>query len=248
MAMLSIMGAALGLLLPAKAQGAEIRLLASNAFKPAFQDIAPQFEQASGHKLVATYGSTGNLRATVGKGTPFDVILIGTSALDELIKQGKVAGSPHRMARSGIGVSYRNGAPKPDVGTNAALKSALLAARSISFNPQGLSGSHMLTVIDRLGITSELKPKLKMPAVSASEDVAEGLAELGVTQVSEILGFTKIGAALAGPLPPELQLYTDYSVMLGANAQQREGAQALIDFLSAPALVPLLKATGLEPG
>jgi molybdate transport system substrate-binding protein len=248
MAMLGIMAAALGLLPPAEAQGAEVRLLASNAFKPAFQDIVPPFEQASGHKLLITFGSTGNLRATVDKGTPFDVILIGTSALDALIRRGKVAGPPLRLARSGIGISYRSGTPKPDVGTAAALRAALLAARSISFNPQGLSGSHMLTVIDRLGIAAEIKPKLKMPAVSASEDVAAGLAELGVTQVSEILGFAKIGAALAGPLPGELQLYTDYAVALAANAPQPDAAKALTGFLSAPALVPLLKATGLEPG
>lgn len=237
-----------GLLMQAQAQPAEIKLLASNALKTVLQEIAPQFEQSSGHKLAITFGSTGNLSASIDKGTPFDVTIAGADALDNLIKRGLLAGPRLDIARSGIGVSYRKGAPKPDISTAAALKAALLAAKSISFNPQGLSGSHMLKLIDTMGIAAEVRPKLKVPAVSASEDVAKGVAELGMTQVSEILPYAATGAELAGPLPPEVQLYTVFSIALAAKAQQPDAARALTAFLRAPAIAPVLKARGLEPG
>jgi molybdate transport system substrate-binding protein len=237
----------LGLMLT-QAQAVEIKLLASNALRSALQDIAPQFEQASGHRLVMTFGSTANLTASIDKGTPFDVTIMGADALDNLIKRGAVAGPRLDIARSGIGVAYRKGAPKPDISTAAALKATLLAAKSVSFNPQGLSGTHMLAVVDKMGISAEVRSKLKVPAVSAAEDVAKGLAEIGMTQSSEILPHAAEGAELAGPLPPELQLYTAFSVAVGVKAQQPDAAKALIAFLRAPALVPVLKAKGLEPG
>jgi molybdate transport system substrate-binding protein len=231
-----------------QAQAAEIRLLASNALRSALQDVAPQFEQASGHKLVMTFGSTSNLTASIEKGAPFDVTIMGADALDNLIKRGTLASPRVDIVRSGIGVAYRKGAPKPDISTAAALKATLLAAKSVSFNPQGLSGTHMLAVIETMGISAEVRSKLKIPAVSAAEDVAKGLAEIGMTQSSEILPHAAEGAELAGPLPPEVQLYTAFSIAVGVKAQQPDAAKALIAFLRAPALVPLLKAKGLEPG
>jgi molybdate transport system substrate-binding protein len=245
--MAGLVGAGLSFVL-AQAQAAEIKLLASNALKTVLEDIGPQFEKASGHKLAITFGSTGNLTASIDKGTPFDLTIVGADALDGLIKRGLLVGPRVDIARSGVGVSYRKGAPKPDVSTSAGLKAALLGAKSISFNTVGLSGSHMLSVIDKLGIAAEVRPKVRVPAVSASEDVAKGLAELGMTQVSEILPYAAMGAELAGPLPPELQLYTSFAIAVGAKAEQPAAAKALIDFLRAPAAVPVLKTKGLEPG
>jgi molybdate transport system substrate-binding protein len=248
-AMLRIIAAIVGLgLMLSDAQAVEIKLLASNAVRTVLQEVAPQFEQASGHKLAITFGSTGNLTASIDKGTPFDVTIVGADALDSLIKQGVLAGPRLDIARSGIGVAYRRGAPKPDISTAAALKSTLLAAKSISFNPRGLSGTHMLAVIDKMGIAAEVRAKLKVPPVSAAEDVAKGVAEIGMTQSSEILPHAAEGAELAGPLPPEVQLYTAFSIALGTKAQQPAAAKTLIDYLRAPALVPVLKAKGLEPG
>jgi len=247
--MLRIVAAAMGLgLMLSEAQAVEIKLLASNALRTVLQDVAPQFEQASGHKLSITFASTGNLTASIDKGTPFDLTIMSADALDNLIKRGAVAPPRVDIARSGIGVAYRKGAPKPDISTAAALKATLVGAKSVSFNPQGLSGTHMLAVIEKMGITAEVRAKLKVPAVSAAEDVAKGLAEIGVTQSSEILPHAAEGAELAGPLPPEVQLYTAFSIGIGAKAQQGDAAKALIAYLRAPALSGVLKAKGLEPG
>src|SRR5262245_34748128 len=238
----------LGALMQTPAQSAEIKLLASNALKTVLEEVAPQFEKASGHKLTITFGSTGTLTASIDKGTPFDVTIMGADAIDNLIKKGTLAGPRLDIARSGIGVAYRRGAPKPDISTAAALKTTLLAAKSISFNPQGLSGTHMLAVIDKMGIATEVRPKLKVPPVNAAEDVAKGVAELGMTQSSEILPHAAAGVELAGPLPPEVQLYTAFSIAVGTKAQQADAAKALIAYLRAPALAPVIKAKGLEPG
>ena len=238
----------LGLLMQVPADCAEIKFLASNALRTVLQDIAPPFEKASGHKLGITFGSTGNLTASIDNGTPFDLTILSAAGIDELIRQGKLTGRRLDIARSGIGVVYRKGAPRPDVRTSATFKAALLAAKSVSFNPAGLSGTHVSTVLERLGIAAEVKPKAKVPPVSAAVDVANGLAEIGMTQASEILSHTAEGAELAGPLPPDVQLYTVFSIAVAAKAQQPEAATALIEFLHSPSVVPVLKAKGLEPG
>ena len=231
------------------ASAAEVKVLASNALKTVLEELVPQFEKTTEHKLAITYGSTGTLSASIEKGTPFDLTILGADALDGFVKQGKlVASTRTAVARSGIGVAYRKGAPKPDISTAEALKRALLAAKSISFNTQGLSGTHMLSVVERLGITAEVKPKVKVPPVSAAVDVANGVADLGMTQVSEILPHAAEGAKLAGPLPAELQLYTIFVIAVGSDAKQPDAAKALIRFLTAPAAVPVLRAKGLEPG
>jgi molybdate transport system substrate-binding protein len=231
------------------AGAAEVKVLASNALKTVLEELVPQFEKTTEHKLAITYGSTGTLSASIEKGTPFDLTILGADALDGFVKQGKlVASTRTAVARSGIGVAYRKGAPKPDISTAEALKRALLAAKSISFNTQGLSGTHMLSVVERLGITAEVKPKVKVPPVSAAVDVANGVADLGMTQVSEILPHASEGAELAGPLPADVQLYTAFAAALAAKAQQPDAAKALINFLTAPAMAPVLKAKGLEAG
>jgi molybdate transport system substrate-binding protein len=240
---------ALAVLATGTASAAEVKVLASNALRTVLQELAPQFEKTTEHKLAITYGSTGTLSASIEKGTPFDLAILGASALDDFVKQGKlVAATRTAVARSGIGVAYRKGAPKPDISTAEAFKRTLLAAKSISFNTQGLSGTHMLSVVERLGIAAEVKPKVKLPAVSAAEDVAKGVAELGMTQVSEILPHAAEGAELAGPLPGDFQLYTVFAIAVGSDAKAPDAAKALIRFLTAPAAVPVLKAKGLEPG
>jgi molybdate transport system substrate-binding protein len=236
------------LMLP-QAQAAEIKLLASNALKTVLEEVVPQFEKSSGHKLTITFGSTGGLTASIDKDVPFDLTILGTAfAIDDLIKQGRLAGPRRDIARTGIGVAYRRGAPKPDVSTGAALKSTLVAAKSLSFSTTGISGSHMLAVIDKMNIAAEVKSKIKPPVVSAADDVAKGIAELGMTQISEILPYAKIGAEFAGPLPREFQLDSVIAAALASKAQQPDAAKAFVDFLTAPGIAQVLKAKGLEPG
>ena len=238
--------AALALTLTAAGAGAaDVTLLCSNALKSVLEELGPQFEKASGHRLKIEYGSTGPLKAQIEKGQPFDVAIVGDETIDELLKSGKLAsGSRVDIARSGMGVAIRKGAPKPELGTTQAFKQALLKAQTIAYSEGGLTGIYIKGLVERLGIAEELKSKIRFGR--GAEMVSEGKAEIGLTQVSEILPVA--GAELAGPLPPEVQLYTAFSIAVGLKAQQPEAAKALIAFLRAPVLVPVLKAKGLEPG
>ena len=226
------------------ASAAEITLLCSNALKSVLEELGPQFEKASGHKLKIEYGSTGPLKAQIEKGQAFDVAILGVDATDDLIKRGKLAaGTRTDIARSGIGVAIRKGAAKPDLGTTQAFKQALLKASTIAYSDGGLTGIYLKSLLERLGIAEEVKSKIRFGR--GAEMVGEGKAEIGLTQISEILPVA--GAELAGPLPPEIQQYTVFPAAIGAAAMQAEVAQALLKFLTSPDAAKVLKAKGLEP-
>src|SRR5215472_2884551 len=239
----------LALLGIAPAGAAEIRALVSNALKSTLEEAAPQFETASGHKLSITFGAAAELKAAIEKGEPVDVAILTTATTDDLVKEGKlVATGRADIARSGAGVAVRKGAPKPDISTTAAFRQALLDAKSIGFVGVGATAPYIRSLFDRLGIADEVKSKLKiLPATNpAANAAANGEAELGITQISEILPYA--GAQLVGPLPPEIQFYTDYPAAIAASAKEGEAGKALIAFLRTPAAAAVLKAKGLTPG
>jgi molybdate transport system substrate-binding protein len=226
------------------AHAAELKLLISNAVITVMQELAPKFEAASGHKLVITYGSTNPLKARIEKGEAFDLTLLGENAIDDLIKQGKLA-APTRtiVARSGLGLAIRKGAPKPDISTTEGFKRTLLQAKSIAYLEDGLTGTYLRGLLQRLGMTEEMKPKYR--SARGAEAVAKGEVELGVTQISEILH--QAGTDLAGPLPAEIQNYTNFVSAIGADAKQAEAAGAFLKYLSSPDAAKVIRASGLEP-
>ena len=186
------------------------------------------------------------MRKEIDAGAAFDVAILTAEVTDDLIKQGKVTGSRSDIAKSGVGVGVRAGAPKPDISTAEAFKRTLLSAKSVAYSAQGMSGVYFASLLQRLGIADEMRPKSKVQSgVPTGEVAARGEAELAIQQISELLPVA--GLDLVGPFPPELQLYTVFSAGLGAHAKNKAGAQALIDFLSAQKSNPLLKAKGLEP-
>jgi hypothetical protein len=140
------------------ASAAEITLLCSNALKSVVEELGPQFEKATGHKLKAEYGSTGPLKAQIEKGQVFDVAILGVEATDDLIKRGLLAaGSRADIARSGMGVAIRKGAAKPDLGTTEAFKQSLLKASTIAYSDGGLTGIYLKGLLSGSG-AEELKP------------------------------------------------------------------------------------------
>jgi molybdate transport system substrate-binding protein len=230
------------MLAPKPATAAEVTALISNALASVMAELTPQFEKVSGHKLKVTLGPTNPLKAQIEKGAVFDLTVLGSGAIDDLIKQGKLT-SRADIARSGMGVAFRQGAPKPDIGTTEAFKRMLLNAKSVGFTPDGLSGTHLQVVFQQLGIADAMKPKAKNGR--GAELVARGEAEIGITQVSEILGVPRV--ELAGPLPPEVQQYTVFPAAISSTATQRDAANALLKFLASPEAARVLKAKGLEP-
>jgi molybdate transport system substrate-binding protein len=230
------------------AGAAEIKVISSNALKTTLEQLAPAFEKATEHKLAFTWGAAVPLKADIEKGATFDLAVLTTTAIDDLIRQGKlVAATRAALANSGAGVAVRKGAPKPDIDTVEAFKRALLNAKSVAYVEQGGTGIYLKALLARLGIADALKDKLKLlpPENPAANAVANGEAEIGMTQISEILPYT--GAELVGPFPKEIQLTTSFAAAVGANARQSEAANALIKFLTAPPAAPVFKAKGLDP-
>jgi len=241
-------GFALMLALGSGSHAAEIKVLSSNGVKTVLEELAPQFEKATGHKLVFRFAPAADLKAQIEKGEPCDLAILTAAAIDDLIKQGKLAQATRAdIARSGAGVAIKKGAPKPDIATTDAFKRTLLQAKSIAYVGTGATGANMRKIFDKLGIAEEMKAKTKLLAgIGAADAVAKGEAELGFTQISEILHVD--GADLAGPLPPELQIYTVFPAAVAATAKEPAAAQAFIKFLTAPAAAPVIKAKGMEPG
>jgi molybdate transport system substrate-binding protein len=168
---------------------------------------------------------------------------------DDLIKQGKlVATTRTELARSGAGVAVKRGAPKPDISTTEAFKRAMLEAKSICYVEQGATGIYLKGLFERMGLAEQLKGKTRLlpPSNPAAFAVANGEAEIGMTQISEILPYP--GAELVGPLPPEIQLHSVYPAGVGTASKVQEPAAAFIKFLTTPAATTVLKAKGLEPG
>ncbi|HEX4328127.1 MAG TPA: molybdate ABC transporter substrate-binding protein [Burkholderiales bacterium] len=234
--------------LAANAHAAEIRVLGSNAAKAVLEVLAPQFEKATGNKVVLVYGTSAGLKDEIEKGAAFDVAVLTTGGIDDLTKKGKVAaGTQHGLARSGAGVAIKRGAAKPDIGTTEAFKRALLNAKSIGFVDATPTGNYLKGLFVRLGLADALKPKIKLvdSKVGAGGAAAAGEVEIGLTQISEIL--SKPGAELVGPLPEDIQVYTDFASGVGALAKEAATAAALIKFMSTPEAAKVIKEKGMVP-
>jgi molybdate transport system substrate-binding protein len=241
-------GIALIMGLGAAAEAAEIKVLASNAVKTVLEELGPQFEKATGNTLAFRFAPAAELKAAIEKGEAFDVAILVTAGIDDLIKQGRLAAATRAdIAKSGAGMAMRKGAPKPDIVTADGFKRTLLGAKSIAYVGTGATAANMRAIFAKLGIAEEMKAKTKtLSGISAAEAVAKGEAEFGFTQVSEILHVP--GAELVGPLPPEVQIYTVFPAAVGTGTANPAAAQAFIRFLTTPAAGAVIKAKGMEPG
>jgi molybdate transport system substrate-binding protein len=225
---------------------AEIKVLSSIATKEAYLELVPQFESASGHKVSTTWAGTTAIMQRMAAGERYDLIVISGTELDQLTKQGTiVAGSRVDLAKSGIGIAVRAGAVRPDVSSSAALKQALLAAKTVGYT-SGPSGVYMAGLIEKMGIAAEVGPKHRgVPSGGTiGTIVANGGAEIGFQQVSELVHVP--GIDYIGPLPPGVQCVTVFSCGLQAGAPQPDAAKALVAFLTTPTAKAVMTKHGLE--
>jgi molybdate transport system substrate-binding protein len=226
-------------------RAAEIRVMSPIALKPIFEKVGAELERSTGHKLTISWGESGGMRSDIEKGVPFDVAVLTLKFVDDLIKEGKLDGNTRTpIARSGIGIAIRKGAPKPDISTTDAFKRTLMNANSIGFVAQSASSRYLDTLFTRLGIAEEIKSKLRPLKGPASPYVAKGDPEIAITQISTIIPFE--GVEFAGPLPPDVQLYTVFAAA-ASPASNSDAARALLKMLVSPSNAPLLQKIGLEP-
>jgi molybdate transport system substrate-binding protein len=226
----------------------EIKVLGTPGVREFYAELVPQFEKATGHKVATVWGGNVDVVKRVGGGESVDLVIMSRDALEELIRLGKIVpDSRVDVAKSGVGVAVRAGAPKPDISSGEAVKKALLAAKSIAYS-SGPSGVYMAGLIQRMGIADEVKSKIKQipPGEAVGDLIARGEAEIGFHQVSELLPVK--GIDIVGPLPPDIQQITVFSAGLHVGAKEADAAKALIAFLTTPAAATVIKKHGMDPG
>jgi len=231
---------------PNTARAAEIKVWTSRAIATVLAEIGPEFERLTGHKLKVTSDLPTAFERRHQAGEKFDILISGSSPVDEWIKAGRLIAETRKdIARSGIGVAVRTGARKPDITTVEAFKRALLDAKSIAYLRVG-SGIYLAGLIERLGIADEIKSKVTRPETDVvSELVAKGEVELGLVVITQIL--TTAGVDFVGPLPPEIQSYVMFTAGVSANSKEPDPAKHLIQFLTSPRALRVIKTQGMEP-
>ena len=209
--------------------------------------LGPKFEQAHGCELTYGYDPAKAVKRQVENGAAFDVAIVTRAVFDDLVAQGKMLAEPRGdVGRSGLGLSVRQGAVKPDIGTADAFKRTLLAAKSVVRSTEGTSGIYFNTLLDRLGIAEAMRDKIVLgPSGRVAELVARGEAEMAVQQVPELLPVA--GTQYVGPFPPDLQLYSEFVAGVASASRHRELAAAFVEALVTPQAAALFKAAGLEP-
>ena len=245
---------ALGLVVGGRTEAAEIKALVSTAMKGPFGDLAAQFEKATGHKVIATFGPTGPLTKRIADGEIADVVILGGDSTAALLGQGKiVAGSNAAAARGMIGAGVAKGAPKPDISSEAAFKAALLSAKAIAVTDPaggGSSGVYFSKLFEKMGLAETLKPKLRLAAGGpngyAATFVIKGEADFAMQPIPELMAVP--GIEVVGPLPGAFQNVTTYTASIPASAKEVDAAKALIKALTAPSAAETYRSKGLEPG
>ena len=206
----------------------------------------PLFERANAATVDIEFRLTSALKKAIEDGAVFDVAVLPRPELDELVEYGAIApAGTADVARSIVGVAVRAGAPKPDIGSVAALRFVLLKARSLAYS-DGPSGAYTAALLEKLGIAEEMRSKTKLTSGPVAELVARGEAEIGIQQIVAILPVK--GAGLVGPLPGELQNVIVYAAGLASHARNSALARAFIAFMATDEAKRLIRAAGLEPG
>ena len=229
----------------------ELHVMTSGAFTAAYLTLAPEFERATGHRLIVDATSMGvgatGIPARLARAEVVDVVIVAAQDLEPLIAAGLVRpGSRVDLARSSIGMAVRRGAPKPDISTVSALTETLLKASSIAYSAS-VSGTYLSTeLFARLGVAEQVLPKSRrIEGERVGAVVARGEAEIGFQQLSELLPIS--GIDVVGPLPAAVQRVTVFSAGIATASSHPASAGAFIAYLGSTAAHAAIRKSALEP-
>jgi molybdate transport system substrate-binding protein len=227
---------------------AEIKVLSAPPLRSAMTELVLLFEKSSGHKVTIEYATVGPLVDRISKGEAADVLIVTKQPISSLQQQGKIMlGSDIDIAKVGMGVEVRRGAPKPDISSIETFKRTMLAAKSIGYIDPTTApgGAYIASLFERLGITPDLKAKTKFYGPSGTEAaVASGEVEIGLSQVTVIAAVP--GVELVGRLPIEIQNFLQFTAGVVASSKQQDAATMLIRFATSPTAASIMKSKGFE--
>jgi molybdate transport system substrate-binding protein len=231
---------------PGTAGAAELRVLTSNSSFPVLDALAPAFERAGGKRYTVQVDTARRMLARIKAGETADVAVLAASDVDELVNLGIIAAGSRRLfARSRVGVAVRAGASKPDISSVEAFRRTLLSAKSIAHTVNGASGRYVPVLLERLGITAQMKPRtVTREGGYIGGVVAAGEAEIAIQQIVELLAVP--GIDVVGPLPDEIQKVFETAAGVFRTSSHPAAADALLHFLLAPASSGVFKEKGLE--
>ncbi len=221
--------------------------ISSMATRAVLAELVCAYETGSGRASVIESVGGVDAAARAQAGEPFDVVVLASEAIDRLLTAGQVvAGSKVDLARSGVAVAVRTAAVRPEIGSDDALRRAVLAARTIGYST-GPSGVALGRLFERWGITERIRDRIVTPppGIPVGVLVARGEVELGFQQLSELIHVE--GIDVLGPLPASLQIVTTFSAAVGVRARQPDAARALLDFMASPAAADAKRRHGMDP-
>lgn len=222
-------GAAIALMAQGAALAADVTVMSAAAVQVPVTELAAQFEKATGNRVVFEFSTAGGVENKVRGGATPDLVINAADRLQGLAASGLVGPAPARsLGVVRMGVAVRKGGKVPDLSSTAAFRASLLDAESVAYGDPArgaTTGIHFGKMLDKLGIKGAVSGKSQLAAngLDVMKLVAEGKAEIGVTQISEILHVK--GDTLVGPLPAELQLASNYSVAFGSATPPQAAAQ-----------------------
>jgi molybdate transport system substrate-binding protein len=209
--------------------------------------LADAYTQQSGQPVaIESVGGVDAIRR-LQAGEAFDFVVLAADAIEKLTAAGRVdSASRIDFARSGVAIAVAAGAPRPDIGSESAIRDAVLRARTIGYST-GPSGAHLVRLFERWGIADAIASRIVQasPGIPVGTLVARGDVELGFQQLSELMHLP--GLDVVGPLPAEIQVITVFSAAVCAASDRAAAARELLSFLASPLADAAKRRHGMEP-
>ena len=225
----------------------QIHGISSMATRQVLVDLAASYSRRTGVRVLIESAGGVDVARRIQAGEPFDVVFLAAYAIDMLASAGLIlAGSSVDLMRSGVAVAVRAGACRPDIGTEAALRAAVLGARSIGYST-GPSGVALARLFERWGIAAQVQDRIVMPppGTPVGSLVASGAVELGFQQLSELMHLP--GIEVLGPLPDAVQIMTTFSAGICRTCRNIDAARAMLADMQSPQALAAKRAQGMEP-